>query len=323
MKTCRYSPSMADVWDNGVRKSRNATFLFERGFMDYHQDRFEDISLMFFDRRDNLCGLLPANLRRDADCVESHGGLTYGGLLLAPRTSLEQTARMLHEAAAVFRDCGVRRLIYKPTPYIYNVYPAEEPLYWLFRSDARLVARSVSATIDLTAALPYSALRRRRLKLATRTGWQLDDSCTPDRLAVFWEVLTAVLRERHNAAPVHSLGEMTLLAGRFPRQISLHTVCDGARVVAGCVVFFARPTAHVQYIAADSEGRESGALELLFHSLRSTVADAGFRYLDFGISTELGGMHLNTGLAFQKEGLGGRAVCYDTYSVELERLLAL
>lgn len=323
MKTCRYSPPMADAWNAGVRTARNATFLFDRGFMDYHQDRFEDISLMFFDRGDRLCGLLPANLRRDAGCVESHSGLTYGGLLLAPHASLEQTAAMLREAAALFRDEGAQTLLYKPTPYIYNRCPSEEPLYWLFRSDARLVARSVSATIDLAAALPYSTLRRRRLRSAVAAGWQLDDRCTPDRLAAFWDVLTTVLRERHNTMPVHTLGEMSLLAGRFPRQIRLHTVCDGARVVAGCIVFAAGPVAHVQYIAADSEGRKSGALELLFHALRESAATEGFRYLDFGISTERGGTLLNPGLAFQKEGLGGRAVCYDAYSVELDKLLML
>ena len=40
-------------------------------------------------------------------------------------------------------------------------------------------------------------------------------------------------------------------------------------------------------------------------------------YLDFGISTEQDGKWLNEGLIFQKEGFGGRAVCYDQYALRL------
>ena len=41
------------------------------------------------------------------------------------------------------------------------------------------------------------------------------------------------------------------------------------------------------------------------------------RFLDFGISTEDDGHYLNTSLIFQKEGFGGRGVCYDKYEWNL------
>ena len=42
-----------------------------------------------------------------------------------------------------------------------------------------------------------------------------------------------------------------------------------------------------------------------------------YDYLDFGISTENGGRYLNENLIYQKEGLGGRGVCYDIYEMKL------
>ena len=42
----RYSDRCKDEWDDFVRDSRNGTFLFMRGYMDYHADRFADFSLM-------------------------------------------------------------------------------------------------------------------------------------------------------------------------------------------------------------------------------------------------------------------------------------
>ena len=62
----RYTPDRAEEWDAFVRQSKNATFLFYRGYMDYHADRFADYSLMFYDKG-RLCALLPANRKGETD----------------------------------------------------------------------------------------------------------------------------------------------------------------------------------------------------------------------------------------------------------------
>ena len=38
----RYTPADQQEWDRYVDGARNATFLFKRGYMDYHADRFKD-----------------------------------------------------------------------------------------------------------------------------------------------------------------------------------------------------------------------------------------------------------------------------------------
>ena len=40
-------------------------------------------------------------------------------------------------------------------------------------------------------------------------------------------------------------------------------------------------------------------------------------YFDFGTSNEQQGRVLNTSLIYQKEGFGGRGVCYDCYEWEV------
>ena len=74
-----YNDSMANEWNDFVRASKNGTFLFCRDFMDYHADRYKDASLVFVDKKNNICGLFPANIK--GDTVYSHGGLTYGGFV--------------------------------------------------------------------------------------------------------------------------------------------------------------------------------------------------------------------------------------------------
>ena len=45
----RYDPAETEAWNRFVAASRNGTFLHDRGFMDYHADRFSDFSLVVED----------------------------------------------------------------------------------------------------------------------------------------------------------------------------------------------------------------------------------------------------------------------------------
>ena len=139
----------------------------------------------------------------------------------------------------------------------------------------------------------------------------------------YWEILTNVLQTHHQTKPVHTLSEILLLAKAFPEQIRLYTLHNDKGCLAGCVVFDCNATIHIQYIAANDEGRETGALDYLFDYLINHYKNLGKHYFDFGISTENGGHVLNEGLLFQKEGYGGRAICYDTYDIDLNKLAVL
>jgi hypothetical protein len=92
-----------------------------------------------------------------------------------------------------------------------------------------------------------------------------------------------------------------------------------SHVVAGCLLFVCQNVVHVQYIASGKDGKACGALDWLFARVITEVRKRlpQIRYFDFGISTEHGGLYLNEGLIFQKEGFGGRGVCYDSYRVAL------
>ena len=139
-----------------------------------------------------------------------------------------------------------------------------------------------------------------------------------ESLKEYWALLTDVLMTHHQARPVHSLDEIALLMSRFPREIKIYLVRKDQRIVAGIVIFETKQVAHVQYIAAGDEGREYGALDLLFRHLINERYKH-LEFIDLGTSNEQGGHFLNHGLIFQKEGFGGRAVCYDTYNVLLDR----
>ena len=75
----KYSKEQNKEWDDFNHKSKNYLFMFDRNYMDYHSERFEDYSLMFY-RDNDLIAILPMNIKDNQ--LLSHGGLTYGGFII-------------------------------------------------------------------------------------------------------------------------------------------------------------------------------------------------------------------------------------------------
>lgn len=313
-----YQAALKAQWDAFVTASKNGTFLLHRDFMEYHADRFTDCSLTVWDD-DRLIALLPANWEEATRTVWSHQGLTYGGLVMSDETTVRQTIDILRAIALYSqKTLGAKTLIYKAIPYIYSRQPSEEDLYALSRMNARLKWRMVSTAVEMEHPLRMRTLRQRGVKKALEADCYVERVGEGDsvRLKEYWRMLEDVLHTHHNAVPVHSVEEMQLLMERFPKNIRLYDVRRGEKMVAGSIIFETERVAHVQYIAAGDEGRACGALDLLFKHL-ITERFKGMAYVDLGTSVRDQGRTLNEGLIFQKEGFGGRAVCYDTYEVNL------
>jgi hypothetical protein len=312
-RAVRYEHVHAQLWNDFLETTSNGTFLFHRSFLEYHADRFVDCSLLIFDG-DELRALLPANVT--GDTLVSHGGLTYGGLLVRSGTGLDEIARSFCTALTWCVANCIATLTYKRIPRIYSRLPDDEVDYLLFLSSARLSRRDLSSAVETGPnALPYRKDRRQSVATALRRGCRIERS---DCFTAFWEkVLTPTLAARHGVKPVHSLEEITLLASRFPGNIHQFNALRDGTIVAGATVFVTDCVAHTQYLAVTEEGRRLRALDLLVdHLLRNEYA--GKRYFDFGISNEQGGQVVNLGLHEWKEGFGARGVCHDFYEVNTD-----
>ena len=311
LRAVRYEASIASEWDAFVRRAKNATFLLERGYMDYHADRFADHSLVIRDADAGLLALLPGD--RHGDTLRSHGGLTYGGFVADERMTLPLMGNVFDCAAASLREAGVSRVLYKTVPRIYHTLPAEEDTYWLFRCGARLYRRDVLTVAEYGRAGPVQDRRARSIRKARKRGIVVSESAD---FASFWPMLDANLRARYGVAPVHSVDEIRLLADRFPDGIRLAVAYDRDVMVAGAVVYVSRTVCHVQYNAASDAGKEVGALDLVLDFLLKKY-EGTVRYFDFGASTEQDGRYLNEGLVEYKEGFGARSVVHDMYDWDL------
>ena len=311
MKVVPYTAELVAAWNDFVGRSKNGTFLFQRSYMEYHADRFEDCSLVVLGADDELVAVLPASRR--GDVVVSHEGLTYGGFVSTEDMTTGRMLEVFDASLEHLRGRGVNHVVYKCVPHVYHSVPAEEDGYALFRLGAVLSRRDVSSVID-TRVLPRLHDRRRRaLRKAERGGLRVEESTDFTR---FWPLLEHNLQERYGRRPVHTLEEIELLAHRFPQNIRLFETLADETTLAGVVVYVSTHVCHVQYNAASDAGKDCGAQDLAL-ARAVDVFGPTHRHIDFGISTEQDGQFLNEGLIAYKEGFGARAVNYDTYQLSL------
>ena len=308
----RYTPEHVDEWNQFVAESKNGVFLFDRRYMDYHSDRFCDHSLMFYlDGR--LLAVLPAHQSGDTLC--SHNGLTYGGLVMSPRLTVVQTMHLFQEMNDYLHSQGIRQVSYKAIPWIYHRLSAEEDLYALYHEcHARIVARDFATNIYLSAGLRWERVRRRGIVRARNAGVVVERS---NHYEAFWQVLADNLMNKYGVKPVHSLQEIELLHGRFPQNIQLYQAVREGKVLGGVVLYISSQVVHAQYSSASPEGKKLGVIDLLYDQIFKDYRD--YPYFDFGRSTEHpDGSGLNENLVFQKEGYGGRGLCYDIYEWDVK-----
>ncbi len=300
-----------EEWNLFVRASKQGTFLLDRSYMDYHSDRFQDHSLMIY-KNEKLYAVLPGN--QVAHTFYSHQGLTYGGLLTTNKTSAEDVCEIFVALNTYLRAAGFQKVIYKAIPWIYQQTPAEEDLYALIKEcHAQLAVRNIASVIDMSHPLKWNRDRHYGANKAHTDGIIAERS---DDFPTFWKILEDNLKTTYQAKPVHTLKEILLLKSRFPKFIQLYVARKDGEMLGGSLLYITPQVVHAQYISATTEGKHGHAIDAIFRKiLQDDYKDC--RYFDFGTSNEDHGKILNTSLIYQKEGFGGRGVCYDWYEWNL------
>lgn len=306
----RYKSSLKGEWDNLIRCSRNGTFLFFRDYMDYHSDRFRDNSFLIL-KKNKVVGVIPGNIEKDV--FYTHQGLTYGGLITSSSVSSDDTIEIFGLLEGELKCINIKTVVYKPIPLIYHRIPSQEDIYVLFLRKAEKIGCNLSSAIFRDSKLGFAESRKSGLRKSQREGIEVTESTD---FAYFWSMLENNLSQRYELKPTHSLDEIMFLKDRFPQCIKLFVAKRHDLIIAGAVLYIMTNVVHIQYIAANSEGKAAGALDLLFDVLiNKSFKDIPF--FDFGHSNEHMGNFLNKNLIFQKEGFGGRGITYEIYKYDL------
>lgn len=312
-----FQPSETADWDELVAKSPMGTFLHTRRFLSYHSHRFVDQSLMLY-RGDRLVGVFPAELDPDEQSiVVSHPGATYGGIVHDGSLNGNRFVSALRAIINQYKiTTKISKLIYKAIPYIYQSLPSNDHSYALFQLNARLCQVGVSAAVDLTKPLRLSRGRKSQRNAASRRSIRLEHDFS--HISRYWKILETLLECKYQAAPVHSLHEITELHRLFPDKIELVTAWLGETIAGGIVLFHTDTVSRVQYLAANSDGHRANVLTPTLLNCIEGAKERGANFFDFGTSMQKNGKDLNANLYQFKCSFGAGCVTYESHLVELQ-----
>ena len=305
-----YSNADFSDWNNFVATTVNGTFLHNRNFMDYHSDRFRDYSLIIT-TIDKIVAVLPANIVENQ--VNSHQGLTYGGLLHTEKLKLGEVLMIFQIILKFLNDNKIDKLTLKTSPAIYHKKPADEINYALFLANAKIIRSDCLSVIDLQKTFFISKTRRESIRRGQKNNLEIREDFNFDG---FWnEILIPNLESKHHAKPVHSLEEIIKLQKLFPENIRHFNVYFNDKIVAGSTIFLTDTVAHPQYISGQEDKNQLGSLDFLYDFLINDCFK-NKPFFDFGPSHENNGKQINQGILFWKESFGASTISQNHYEIE-------
>ncbi len=314
-----YNSSYKTVWDNFVALSNTPILLFYRSFMDYHQHRFIDNSLLIFENQE-LIALFPANKdmeKSHSQNLYSHQGLTFGGLLTKPKTSFETKEKIILELIAYTKNNNFKNLIIKQLPNFLQFVSDEIEHYFWQANDAIQTTVDINSVLDLRKPFNWQKRKLRNISKAKQNHITISKVCMMSQLfdyQEFWNLLIQNMQSRFSLNPVHSLAEIIELAYNFPDKISLYVAKKDSHIVAGTLLFDYGNTVHAQYIAANEVGKNFGATDLLFSNIILETAK-NYKYFSFGISNTRKDYEINKGLLEWKQGWGAEIYLHKNYKL--------
>ena len=286
-------------WDAVVDDSFNGTFIHKRNFMEYHGDRFQECSLIFF-LDEQAVAIFPAE--KSSEKVFSYRGLTYAGWIMIERVQGELLSQMVTDTLQYFNINGFQALEIRSVPDFFCSGNQAELKRVIHESKPIEVHNGVF----YTTPLPFQVRDRGRKwgkNKALSQSLQVKESVDFEG---FWtQVLEPHLLEKFKNKPVHSLTDISFLKGCFPENIKLFAVYLDGEMIAGTVLFIHAHAVHTQYIATIAKGRELRALDLLFDAILDRY-NRDKAYLSLGTSLDARTGESIAGLVKWKESLGAK-----------------
>jgi hypothetical protein len=307
----RYCSDDFALWNDFISQATNATFLFDRNFMEYHADRFQDFSLLVFEE-DILQAVVPANCKDNQ--IFSHQGLTYGGFVFRNEFPIGQIEKVLSETFSFLQSQGfVKCEIKAMLPFYAPDFHAEIQQV-LSDKQAKITAQKMNLALDFRTEYSISKSKLKHYRRLQSEGLVVkkEADCT-----IFWqEVLEPLLLEKYQTKPLHSLAEINSLQSKFPNHIEQYNLYRDGEILAGITLFKTATVIKSQYGATTENGKKFRALDYLFLYLIDSFK-ADYDYFDMGTVDDNSELGYNEGLLNQKKELGCSVYSQNIFQIAL------
>lgn len=325
-----YSENHYSQWEAFIDNAINGTIFHRQKFLGYHPPgRFDDHSLLFFEKN-KLLGVFPAALiRKEGKTVlKSHPGTSYGGLVFNQKIPIRKVFQIL---TALDEHCiseSIERIEFRSAPKIFNACFLDQLDFGLQKHEFRPFEEELATYYSLHYFENFSTLEefieqfpstsKKELKKGLKENLTCQVLSSQSEIKHFYSILSENLGTRFNKSPTHTLDELIYLIGLFPDQIFIYGVFQKDQLIGGYLVMAINQQGwHIFYACQDYNFQQARPLNLALGGLLKLAKDNGIPNLNYGISTEEGGEHINWGLYRFKEDFGGTGVLRTYWMKEL------
>lgn len=316
-----YDDVYFEEWDTFIReKSVNGTLLQTRKFLSYHpKERFKDCSVIV-KSKGSVVAVSPAcELVENGNKVfMSHGGSTYGGLIVSLAVcKIEKMDQLIRTVEDFLRDAGFSKIIYKQTPDLLSE-SKNDLLYFCLQYEGYDEQQELNLYIDFEnyseqIIKNFNQGRRSCIKKCVNSGMELKKIQSENEFGIFHEILKENLK-KHGKTPVHTVEELLLLKKILRDEIEFWYVEFEGRMAAGAMVFYFNNVScmHTHYMAADLRLNEYSPMSFLYYSMIDHAMKQGYKSVSWGIATDHDG-NINWNLSKTKESYGSIHAINRTY----------
>lgn len=327
LKIEKYIVGNEEKWDNFVlNQSVNGTFLQTRNFLNYHNKKFIDSSLIIWKGIQQIVAVIPAcEINEENNKIFfSHKGSTFGGIVIsADYNNVEYINEVVLLMEEYLKKGQFNKVILKVTSDIFNKSNTNILEYILFK-EKYFACNDLSFYINFDEYNPdvgsnFRGNLKRDFVKALKNELIFENINNEAGIKLFYELLELNMK-KFAKSPVHTIEELTeFKQTRLKNIVDFFGVFYRERLVAGSMVFkFNKKVFHTQYLAMNYEYSNLFPMHILNFNLIKTAIKDNFEKFSFGTSTENNGAVLNVGLAKFKEGFGAIGSLNKVYYKELD-----
>jgi hypothetical protein len=326
LEVVRFDPARhAELWDAFIPRTVNGNLFHTRRFLNYHPPgRFEDHSLLFFDKGELIC-VAPGEAKDGR--WSAHRYSSHGGLAVIPNLRADRCLDIVHGLIRYALDAGWHSLSMRFAPACLHRGNID-PLLWAleifgFRETGKELAWCF---MPPAAASEEQLLSRYANGAHYATTKAIKDGLTvrvSEDFPAYWALLEGNLQRKFTVAPTHSLEEIQRIRELCPGEIALWAVFNPEhRMIAGSVIFEVAPNAgHMFYSAQDYAYQELRPTSLFMHELHMEYVVRRQGRLNLGVITAHGAEELNLGLSWFKQSYAAQPFVRRSYSLDIDASL--
>ena len=307
MEIKKFTLDYTDKWDDFVNNySLNGTIYHTRKFLNYHNEKFIDTSILIYNNNNLVC-VVPCCLSNGINF--SHKGATYGGPVLTKNKlyvhEIENIINMIFDYYDNKFECRMANDIYFEEPINMLYYMIGKKLNiklelsWYIKSGTNLIEN-----------ITNKRNKDNLIKMSQNPNYKFYSTTDTYDYMMYYDILKKNLVTNHNSNPTHTLEEFIHIKdilGYKQELFIVKNIIDNIILAGVYVIKVTDICWYTFYITRNIDIKNSGIMVIYIMNQISEIAkENNIKYVDYGISTENTGMILNIGLSeFKNDSLGG------------------